>query len=155
MGQKLDPDKRLQISYMAYNKKVLKAFQLFPFESSYNNELYQSLLNDHKKGYGIVLIRTELSSLELQVHGLWSIRKTCIKDDDSFYLSFFDYKTEDDIISENFSYTSSGFLCDNVLPFVLSKGRDRTRIPLIINYFRSFARYALSYVPSSKRTKTF
>jgi hypothetical protein len=148
MAKKLDYQKRLQIFYMPYKRKLIELFKNFPSDNSYVKELSEALLSERKIGTNIVQVRGKISYVELQVFKFASIRKVCAECSiDDFFITFFDYSTEKEIISENFPGEKINALCGYILPFILTCGKDKKYIPLLINDFPSFARYALAYTP--------
>jgi len=131
---------------MSYSKKVIELFKNFPTDSSYVKELYEGLLSERKVGTNIILVRGRISFVELQIFNFASIRKVypneLIRE---FYISFYDYSLEKEIISESFSKEEINIIFDYIFPFILTRGKDRIHIPLLLKDFPSFARYALEY----------
>ena len=51
------------------------------------------------------------------------------------------------IFSRYFIKKESDILCERLLPFMLSRGKNKSTIPLIINDFPEFANLAMRYIP--------
>jgi len=49
--------------------------------------------------------------------------------------------------SNRFNKEESDIFCRRALPFMLSYGKDKSTIPLLINDFPDFARFAIRYIP--------
>lgn len=154
MAKRLNSQEKLDIAYMPYNKKVLTFFKMFPEESPYSEELYHALLSERKKGNRIIVLNNLSVFVELEVNNFGSIRKHCQSDYTSSFLSFYDYLNGTEINSITYNKKDSDFICDSIIPFILSKGKDLSRIPLLINIFPSFAQYALTY-QSTKSSNNF
>lgn len=146
MAKRLDSQKRLQIFYMPYNKKVIELFKNFPADSFYVEELYEALLSERRIGTKVILIRGKICSVELQIYNFASIRKVCLESNkNEFFISYYDYSIEREITSKNFIGEKINGLCDYIFPFIFTCGKDKRYIPLLLNDFSSFARYALEY----------
>jgi hypothetical protein len=150
MGELLRYTEQLKIEAMPYGQKVLKMFQHFPKIDAYFITLYMS--SQYKKeGIHLTYCSSEIYFVEIDVTGLGRLRKIWEEIEDNFFAALFSFCTPEDftprIEAGPFNKEESDKICKRLLPFMISQGANKEDIPLIINDFPDFAKFALEYIP--------
>lgn len=147
MGRVIPHEILLKIEGMSYVDKVIDLFKIFPGNQRYFEDLLLSVCNA-KRGINVSCISSEIYLVEVYVTGMGTLKKHWEMDDQVFQFSFCvgdDYG--EGILSEPFNKKDSDIFCERALPFMLSYGHNKQDIPLLINDFPEFSKYALEYVP--------
>jgi hypothetical protein len=140
----------LKINKMTFEKKVLLLFKDFPKKQYVLEEIIKTLPRSSKYGITITASFEYSYYISIYVEGLGSFRKNWEEDivtDKRTYT--FSYSEGDDLSVGkgifSFGKEESDKICERALPFMLSKGKNRKLIPLIIHDFPEFAKFALEY----------
>lgn len=143
----------LKMEEMSFEEKVMDLFMRFPFNQSYSEELYKSIQSNHKRGIQITSFHMNIYWVEIYVENLGTFKKHYDRDSDKGVNNLYriSFAEKDDhgtgTMSDPFLKDDVDRVCKNSLPFMLSQGNDKRLIPLLINDFPFFARYALEYQP--------
>ncbi len=140
----------LKINRMPFDKKVFLLFKDFPKRQYVLEEIIKTLPRSSRYGITITASFEYSYNICIFVEGLGSFRKHWEEDmvtDKRLYK--FSYSEGEDLgvdkSSESFGKEESDKICERALPFMLSKGKNRKHIPLIIHDFPEFAKFALEY----------
>lgn len=141
---------KLAIGRMTCLERVEAAFINFP-----DNQLYYEgiLTYVHRLEPDIIfnfIYKTYDYAFEITIKGLCTFRKHLLMDAITGEKSYrFSFKTGNslDEHSGDFSKEDANTFCKRALPFMVSYGRDRSTIPLLVNDFLEFSRFALGYTP--------
>lgn len=131
-----------------YINSVIVMFKIFHQDMGNFRTLFDALSSDKDQGIVFNYHYNHSNFLDMHVGGVGLLRlhydmdlKKCIltfkKDNSNLTREFekiFDTKIDLDQV------------CENILPFLISKGTDKRKIPLILNIYPSFAKFALEFV---------
>jgi hypothetical protein len=142
-------DDLLALDEMPDETKIIKLFQYFPFKEYLSEELYKLVEHFNLK----IKIEHQLYPvyfIEISVVNLGTIRKSYNKEDAPFeYIFMFvawdespAYRT---VNSSLMNKTLSDVVCSRIIPFMVSQGRNKKDIPLLIHDFSEFAKFAMKY----------
>jgi hypothetical protein len=149
MSKIINHEELLKIDAMSYEDKVTTMFQIFPKNFGYFEELYRSVQYD-KKDIQLIYCVEHIFYVEIYVLGLGSLKKYWEKNEiTDEYIYRFAFCEGDEygggVQSDSFDKMSSDIFCRRALPFMMSYGRLKKDIPLIIHDFPEFAKFALGY----------
>lgn len=147
MGETLNYKEQLKIANMTYIDKAIKLFRYFPKEDAYFHALFNSLQYSRK------YIRFSYSTygnitLDVDVPNIGILRKHLDDTEEGvslFSISFHRNSNTDFIKTENLNRNDADLVCERALPFLLSNGNNKIGIPLLVNDFPEFAKFALEY----------
>jgi hypothetical protein len=152
----------MKIEAMSYEDRVIKMFQTYPRNLNYLNELSRSI-EFAKKGTKIYYTDSEVFYISAYVEKLGTFRKYWEQADFSneriFVFSFTPEeemqwsieRIDKEIRSRTCNKQDSDLICERALPFMLSYGKKRRLIPLLLRDFPDYVEYAMSFTPKEIR----
>lgn len=154
MGERLKHTEILRLEDMPFESKVIMLFKMFPRNQSYAEQV-QELLRYQKNRVEINCSYSEIYFIEIHVSKLGSFKKIWEEDpltEEKIYRFSYSVGDEyiDKVVSKELNKAQSDLFCERALPFMLSHGYDRRKIPLLINDFPEFANFALEYSPCGR-----
>lgn len=129
----------------------MRAFMAFPKDRELVKELCASLYSHKKYGFNIYYSFDESKFIELYIEKFGGIRKEYDFTDcpERFQLNFYEGDSYDKgIRTEPLTEKEANNMCKIIVPFFLSDGKKRDKVPLLINDFPEFANFALRYEQS-------
>lgn len=149
MTHRVSYEEQIRIEEMPFNQRVIQMFKMFPTNPPYFEELYRSVRYG-KRGIRVSFSDDDIYVIDVYVEGLGTLKKHWedaeLEESKIYRFSFCageDYS--EGVRSDTFQKEASDIFCERALPFMLSYGYDKRRIPLIIHDFPEFAKYALEY----------
>jgi|WetSurMetagenome_2_1015567.scaffolds.fasta_scaffold114606_2 hypothetical protein len=138
----------------SYIEKLLEALKSFP--EGYVSDGYHKGAELSRAGIELVFdYSTGGDTIALTIEGLGIFRKhreyVAVLNQYKFSFSFSMGQKGTFIFSRRFDKSTSDKLCERVVPFLLSKGEDKSTIPLIINDFPEYAGFALNFMQGVNR----
>lgn len=133
---------------MSYTERTISVFKTFINDMGTFKELFKILSKDNKNGIIFDYHTCYSNYLCIHVGGVGLLRLHYNIDESSCTFSFKEDNNNLKDSLEKVVYTQSDLnaLCDKIIPFMVTKGEDRTDIPLLMNIFPSFAKFALEFV---------
>jgi hypothetical protein len=149
MSRIINHNELLKIDAMSYENKVITMFQIFPKKLAYFTELFRSARYE-MNSIKLTFCTEYIHFIEIYIIGFGSLRKYWEKEEiTDEYIYRFSFCEGDDYgegeQSEPFNKEKSDIFCKRALPFMLSYGKLKKEIPLIIHDFPEYAKFALGY----------
>lgn len=141
---------QLKIEAMSYGQRVLKMFQHFPKVDAYFQTLYRSVRYG-KPGISFCFSNDTIRFVEIDTGWVGRLRRSYEEVEDGFFVHIFSFYVSEGIAPSMetgaFLKDQADKMCESLLPFMVSYGDNRVNIPLLVNDFPEFAKFALEYVP--------
>jgi len=143
-------EEQIKIEEMPFKDRVLLMFKMFPAHVAYFEELYRSVRYG-KKGIKVSFSCEDIYVIDVYIEGLGTLKKYWEEAElDESKIYRFSFCVGEDygpgVSSEPFEKEASDIFCERALSFMLSYGHDKRQLPLLINVFPEFAKFALGYV---------
>jgi hypothetical protein len=145
-------DDLVEIHMMNLESKILEAFEIFPRQ--YRIDLLLSAINDEGSNIGIKMNMSLITSttaeddLELYVSDFGVLTKYYDpENEDPYEIRFEIYNNPNHLKLMDLSKEKCNEICRRIIPFMLSRGKNKNDIPLLVNDFQEFAQWALKFNP--------
>ena len=125
-------------------KKIIEAFRLFPLNPNRINEIVKDInyLNDFSTN--LIFYDTDeydkILELKFEIVGFGELSKLIDVDDVIYYIEYNQYKMLENDIEDIINYKYGNIdkkkidsICENILIWMASLGKNKSTIPLIIN----------------------
>ena len=125
-------------------KKIIEAFRLFPLNPNRINEIVKDInyLNDFSTN--LIFYDTDeydkILELKFEIVGFGELSKLIDVDDVIYYIEYNQYKMLENDIEDIINYKYGNIdkkkidsICENILIWMASLGKNKSNIPLIIN----------------------
>ena len=129
-----------------YEEKVILMFKSFPKDKEEYILLFEDLRSIQQEGVMFYYWDNYSRYIDIFVGGVGIFRKRLNLDNEYNFVFCIDNSNKC-LSVEKVSMGKADELCERFIPFMLSHGHDRRKIPLLINDFHEFAKFALEYTP--------
>lgn len=141
----------LKIDEMSLEEKILELFKIFPRQNQYYDDLLQSIRIPRGKGLSISSFHQGIYWLEIYLEGFGTFKKHWEIDTDGYKGVYsVSFSPGESTKSANelgpLELDKCNKICEKVISFMSSYGKDKKLIPLLVNDYPAFAKFALEFV---------
>lgn len=133
---------------LTYTEYVIMMFKIFHQDMGNFKKLFEILSSDKDKGIVYSYHNCHTNFLDMHVGGVGLLRLHYHMDEKNceFIFKKDNNNLDPDIKKIIYTKMDLDMVCESILPFLISKGTDKRKIPLILNIYPSFAKFALEFV---------
>lgn len=135
----------LDITTYSYAEKVILMFRSFPYHRIAYESLYKELQSTRQDGIVYSYYDNHSRFMDICVGGIGIFCKN-INIDNEYSLTLTGLCDRKEISLKKVPNDQVDKICEKVIPFLLSNGKNKKTIPLLMNSFPEFAKFALEFV---------